>query len=168
MTSTAIEPTTHWALDAERTSVEFSVKSFWGLATVHGRFDTVDGWYETGPDGAKLELTIDAASLDTGNTMRDKHLRSAGFFHVVQHPQVRFTSLQVHIIGSGVLHVVGRLEAAGDSVLLEFPALFRPVDGGLEIEATTSVDQRKLGMSSGMLGMIRRPTSLHVTAWVHR
>jgi hypothetical protein len=54
-------------------------------------------------------------------------------------------------------------EAAGSSVLLEFPATVRPVAGGLEIEATTTVDQRELGMSNGTLGMIRHPVTLHVT-----
>ena len=36
---------TRWAVDADATSVEFAVKTFWGLATVHGRFDRFDGWY---------------------------------------------------------------------------------------------------------------------------
>ena len=58
------------------TSVDFAVKTFWGLTTVHGRFDRFDGAYEVGPDGTKIELTIDVDSLDTGNAMRDKHLRS--------------------------------------------------------------------------------------------
>jgi len=165
MTITAIEQaTTRWTVDADQSSVEFAVKTFWGLATVHGRFDTFAGSYTTGPDGATIELTIDAGSLDTGNKTRDKHLSSPDFFHVAEHPQVRFTSTRVHNVGNGLLHVVGHLEAAGKSVLLEFPATVRPAAGGLEIEATTTVDQRELGMSSGTLGMIRRPVTLHVTA----
>ena len=49
MTTTAIEQTTaaptRWALDNEKTTVEFAVKTFWGLSTVHGRFDRFDGSY---------------------------------------------------------------------------------------------------------------------------
>jgi polyisoprenoid-binding protein YceI len=168
MTITAIEQRMHWTLDPDETSVEFAVKTFWGLATVHGRFDHFDGRYETGPDATAIELTIDADSLDTGNRTRDKHLRSTDFFHVAEHPQVRFISTRVHDVGGGVLHVVGRLEAAGSSVLLEFPATVRPAAGGLEVEATTTVDQRELGMSSGTLGMIRRPVTLHVNARLSR
>jgi len=164
MTITAVEQTTtRWTVDPENTFVEFDVKTFWGLATVHGRFDTFDGSYTTGPDGATIELTIDADSLDTGSKTRDKHLSSPDFFHVAEHPQVRFTSTRVHNVGNGLLHVVGHLEAAGRSVLLEFPATVRPAAGGFEIEATTTVDQRELAMSSGTLGMIRRPVTLHVT-----
>jgi polyisoprenoid-binding protein YceI len=153
-----------WAVDHDASAVEFAVKTFWGLATVHGRFDNFTGWYESGPDGAKLELTIDADSLDTGNRTRDKHLRSDDFFHVAEHPQMRFISTRVHEVDDGLLHVVGELEAAGTSVLLEFPATIQAVDGELEIDATTTVDQARFGMSDGQLGMIRRPTTLHVKA----
>ena len=122
MTATQIEQrtaaSTRWTVDRDETSVEFAVKTFWGLMTVHGRFDRFDGSYEVGPSGTTIELTIDADSLDTGHPTRDKHLRSTDFFHVVAHPQVRFTSTRVHHVTSGILHVVGQLEAAGKVVIL--------------------------------------------------
>jgi polyisoprenoid-binding protein YceI len=169
MTITAIEQTTtRRAVDPERTSVEFAVKSFWGLATVHGRFESFDGWYEVGPQGAAIELTIEARSLDTGNRTRDKHLRSTDFFDVAEHPLVRFRTSSPYPAIGGSLHVVGYLEAAGYVVPLEFPATVREVDDGVEIEATATVDQEEFGMSSGLLGMIRRPATLHVKAFVPR
>jgi len=154
----------HWTLDPDASSVEFAVKTFWGLMTVRGRFDRFDGSYEVGPDGASIELTVDADSIDTGNSTRDKHLRADDFFHVAEHPQIRFTSTRVHAVRDGILHIVGRLEAAGIVTELEFPAFVSTIQGGLVIEATTTVDQVAFGMSSGQLGMIRRPTTLHVTA----
>lgn len=153
---------------ADETSVEFAVKTFWGLMTIHGRFDRFDGSYEVGPGGTTIELTIDADSIDTGLATRDKHLRSTDFFHVVEHPQVRFTSTRVHHVTDDILHVVGRLEAAGEVTLLEFPATVRRLGDALEIEATTTVDQRRLGMSTGRLGMIRSPATLHVNARLSR
>ena len=63
-----------------------------------------------------------------------------------------------------MLHVEGNLEAAGNVVPLEFDATVQPAGDGLEVEATTTVDQRQFGMSSGLLGMIRRPATLHVKA----
>jgi polyisoprenoid-binding protein YceI len=157
-----------WSIDRDETSVEFTVKTFWGLMTVHGRFDRFDGAYEDGPDGTKIELTIDADSLDTGNRTRDKHLRSTDFFDITEHPRVRFTSTHVHHVTSRILHVVGRLEAAGKVVPLEFAATVRQLGDALEVEATTTVDQRRLGMSSGRLGMIRPPATLHVKARLSR
>ena len=136
--------------------------------TVRGRFDRFDGSYEIGPSGTTIELTIDADSLDTGHATRDKHLRSTDFFHVVEHPQVRFTSTRVHHVTDEILHVVGHLEAAGTVVPLEFAATVRQLDDALEVEATTTIDQRQLGMSSGQLGMIRPPATLHVKARLSR
>jgi polyisoprenoid-binding protein YceI len=165
MTTTAIEQTTtRWTVDPEETQVEFDVKTFWGLATVHGRFDRFAGSYETGPEEARIELAIDADSLDTGNGTRDKHLRSSHFFHVAEHPQIHFLSTGVHDAGDGSLQVIGRLGAAGRATSLGFPATLRRAGDELEIEATTTVDQAELGMSTGALGMIRRPVTLHVTA----
>jgi polyisoprenoid-binding protein YceI len=153
-----------WSVDRDETSVAFAVKTFWGLATVRGRFDRFGGSYEVGPDGTKIELTIDADSLDTGNRTRDKHLRSADFFGVAEHPQVRFTSTRVRDAGDGTLHVEGDLEVAGKVVPVEFDATVQQVDHGLLVEATTIVDHRQFGMSSGQLGMIRPPARLHVAA----
>ena len=172
MTITAIEQKTtaptRWTVDPEESFVEFAVKTFWGVSTVNGSFDRFDGSYEIGPDETTIELTIEADSLHTGNETRDKHLRSNDFFAVAEHPRVRFTSTRVHNVDGETLHVTGRLEAAGESVLLEFPAAVRPVADGLEVEASTTVDQSQLGMSSGKLGMIRRPATLHVKAHLSR
>jgi polyisoprenoid-binding protein YceI len=160
----AVAPT-RWSADADRTSVDFAVKTFWGLLTVRGHFDRFSGSYEVGPDGARIELTIDADSLDTGNAKRDKHLRSTDFFAVAEHPQVRFASTSVRESGDGRLRVEGDLHAAGKVVAIELDAtVARRDDGRLEIEATTTLDQRSLGMGSGLPGMIRPPATLHVKA----
>jgi len=166
-TTTTIQKTalpTRWFVDDDEASVEFAVPTFWGLMTVRGRFDRFSGSYEVGADGMTIELTIDAASLDTGNRTRDKHLRSADFFHTAEHPQVRFRSTRVSAGGDGILHVEGGLEAAGTVVPLEFDATVMPAGDGLEIEARTGVDQRGFGMHSGPLDMIRPPATVHVKA----
>jgi polyisoprenoid-binding protein YceI len=155
---------TRWHVDQDDASAGFAVKTFWGLMTVHGRFDRFRGWYQTGPEGTTIELTIDADSLDTGHPTRDRHLRSEDFFHVSAHPQITFRSTRVRDAGVGRLQVEGGLEAAGTVVPLAFEATVRPVYGGIEIEATTTVDQRRFGMSTGLLGMIRPPATLHVKA----
>jgi polyisoprenoid-binding protein YceI len=59
---------TRWMLDASVSRVEFSVRQFWGLSTVHGRFDRFEGELELGANGAgRAELRIESASLETGN-----------------------------------------------------------------------------------------------------
>ena len=153
-----------WRLDPARSTAEFRVKHFWGLITVTGHFDRFDGVYAVSANGGRIELTIDADSLDTGNPRRDRHLRSSEFFDAEEHPQTRFRSTSVVDAGKGRLHVDGTLEAAGKSVPLSLDATVRELDGALEIEATTTVDHRLFDMTWSPLGTLRSPATLHVRA----
>jgi polyisoprenoid-binding protein YceI len=67
------------------------------------------------PTGARISLTIEAASLDTGIGMRDNHLRSADFFDIERFPTIAFESVRVEtagrratVTGSLTLHGVTR------------------------------------------------------------
>ncbi len=155
----AIE-TTRWRIDPARFSVEFHSPTFWGLMTVKGHFERYDGTLDLQSTPA-IELTIEAASLNTNNKMRDKHLRSDDFFDVTDHPQVRFVSDNATLDGER-LKVSGQLYAAGQSMPLALDAELRRVGDELEVEAKTEADQRKLGMTHGTLGMIRTPSKLTV------
>src|SRR2546430_2010035 len=98
---------TRWRIDPGRSRLEFRTRTFWGLMRVEGRFDRYDGRLDLEHDPA-IELTIDAASLDTNNKKRDEHLRSADFFDVENHPQVRFVSDSATLSGEH-LKTRGRL-----------------------------------------------------------
>ncbi|HVM56994.1 MAG TPA: YceI family protein [Gaiellaceae bacterium] len=167
MSGTDTEPiatTSRWAVDPARSAVEFNVDTYWGLGTVEGCFDRFEGSYVRGPDGARIELTIDADSLETGNRMRDKHLRDEDFFDVDAHPQVRYTSTEIVERTDDTIAVSGYLEAAGRKVPVSFEATVAEEGDELEIETITEVDQRDLGMTRSPLGMIRPPATLHVAA----
>ena len=147
-----------WRIDSARSSLEFYVPHFYGLHTVKGRFERYDGmlWLPRNP---AVELTIEAASLDTRNARRDRHLRSADFFDVENHPVVRFVSDTCALDGNR-LKVRGRLYAAGETVQLDLDATLRRVGAELDVAATTHVDQRQLGMTWSPLGIVRTPSKL--------
>jgi polyisoprenoid-binding protein YceI len=149
-----------WTLDPARSTVEFRVPNFWGLATVKGRFERYEGKLSLRSTPAVL-LTIDAASLDTHNRRRDKHLRSKDFFDVEQHPQVRFSSEAAQLDGK-TLAVRGTLEAAGKSVPVDVRATLSVASGEAVIEAQTTVDRRDLGMTWNLLGMVGTASTLLV------
>lgn len=156
---------TSWRLDPAGSRAEFRVRHFWGLATVKGRFDRLDGrLHRDEHGGCAVELDIDAGSLDTGSRKRDEHLRSPEFFDVDRHPTVSFRSTSAKVSGDGRLHVEGRLHAAGRSAPLVLEAALRPADDCLDVDAATTVDQRRLGMTWSPLGMARVPVALAVQA----
>lgn len=157
--------TTRWIIDPAHSSAEFRVPNFWGLVKVSGHFDSIDGWLEVDDNGSRrLELIIDAASVNTGNRQRDEHLRGADFFDIERHPDVRFVSSQVSDAGDGDLRVEGELLAAGGRVVLELRPTVRKGEDQIEIDASTMVDQRQLGITWSPLGIARTPTVLAVHA----
>lgn len=153
-----------WQLDPQRSSVEFRAGQFWGLGTVKGHFDDYEGRLDLSADPA-IELTIDAASVQTGNRRRDQHLRSADFFDAENHPRVRFVSDSVVLQGD-TLRVRGRLSARDRSIPLELDARLRRVGEELEIEAATSAPHRELGLTWSPLGMIPARSELRVNGYL--
>lgn len=104
----------HWTLDPAGSSVQFHVKHFWGLITVHGRFEKFDGEGTVSSDGTVSgHLAIDARSLVTKNRKRDEHLRSADFFDVEHHPTVTITVDHLVPDGERAFRSRAALEAAG-------------------------------------------------------
>jgi polyisoprenoid-binding protein YceI len=153
-----------WQLDPERSSVEFRVRHFWGLMTVKGRFEDYEGRLDLSADPA-IELTIDAASLQTGHRKRDAHLRSPDFFDVEKQPQVRFASESV-VSQDDTLRVRGSLFARGQSIPLDLVTHIARGREELEIEAAASAPHRALGMTWNRLGMIQSRSELLVKGYL--
>jgi polyisoprenoid-binding protein YceI len=86
-----------WAIDAYHSSVTFTIRHM--MSKVRGQMKVKDGWIEVDRDSlstAKVEVVLDAASIDTGVEMRDNHLRSAdGHFDVANYPTITFKSTRV-------------------------------------------------------------------------
>ena len=98
MTSATLTPTVTptatsqtWSLDPSHTQVGFAVKHLM-ISNVKGRFTQVQGSVQVDPKGNQtVDVSIDAASIITGDSKRDAHLRSADFLHVDEHPVIQFT-----------------------------------------------------------------------------
>jgi polyisoprenoid-binding protein YceI len=151
---------TLWRIDPARSSVEFRTKTFWGIATVRGRFSRYHGTLDLSGEPA-IELTVEADSLDTKNDKRDKHLRSPDFFAAEEHPYVRFVS-ESAVLDGDRLEVRGVLHARGAGIPLAIDVVLRRVGDELEIEAVAAADHVRLGMTFNQLRMIRTPSELVV------
>ncbi|MDQ2894833.1 MAG: YceI family protein [Actinomycetota bacterium] len=160
---------TRWRLDPTGSNAEFRVRHFWGLVTVKGHFDRLDGWLEVDRSGRRgIELNIDATSVRTRNPMRDRHLRGADFFDAERSPEVHFHSTSVSDVGEGALAVTGELAAAGHRVALDLQPRIEQTGDELQIDVSILLDQRELGMSWSPLGMTLTPVTLHVHALLRR
>ncbi|GIG27779.1 YceI family protein [Cellulomonas marina] len=92
-----------WVVDPAHSAV-LATAHHLGLSSVHGRFTRFAGVVtvpEGDPAASRVEIEIDASSIDTGNEQRDGHLRSADLLDVEHHPRVRFVADEVRRDGAG-------------------------------------------------------------------
>ena len=112
--STAVTTGTY-NIDPSHTRIGFVARHAMGTK-VRGGFKefTGSGFFNAeDPTQSNLELTIKAASIDTGNNDRDNHLRSNDFFDMEQYPEIRFVSTKVDRIDNENYEVTGDLTIKG-------------------------------------------------------
>jgi polyisoprenoid-binding protein YceI len=124
---TAVHAADSYVVDPTHTSVVFSV-SHTEMSYTYGFFRKAQGNYildEANPSNSKFRFAIEANSLDTNNDDRDKHLRSADFFNVVQFPAITFESTSVQRAdtpdGNIVYQVTGNLMMHGVTKSVTLP-----------------------------------------------
>jgi polyisoprenoid-binding protein YceI len=90
-----------YTIDPTHTNVEFAVRHMM-ISTVKGRFGDVAGTVEVPANGPpKLDVTIQAGSIDTRSAQRDAHLQSPDFFDVEKFPVLRFVSTKAERASDG-------------------------------------------------------------------
>jgi polyisoprenoid-binding protein YceI len=111
-----------FVFDKAHTNVGFRIRHI--VSKVDGRFREYDGTIlidRQNPAASKVELTIQAASIDTGHADRDKHLRSADFFDVEKYPTITFKSTKVEPKGNDTYEVTGDFTMRGVTKTITFP-----------------------------------------------
>jgi polyisoprenoid-binding protein YceI len=104
-----------WNLDTTHSAAAFGVKHMM-ISNVKGRFDkfSVDvDIDEADLAASRATITIDVASVETGEAQRDEHLRSADFFDATNHPQIVFATKRLEPRGDGEFRFIGDLTIRG-------------------------------------------------------
>lgn len=105
-------------IDPAHSSAHFSVRHLM-ISKVRGSFKTISGTIELPESGAiptAVHVTIDAASIDTGEAQRDGHLKSADFFEVEKFPNLSFASTSVAKLDDESFNLAGELDIHGVKV----------------------------------------------------
>lgn len=104
-----------WKIDPTHSRVDFSVRHMM-ISNVRGQFEKFDGTVDFDPNDLstlKLEVTIDASSINTREAQRDGHLRSPDFLNAEQFPTITFTSTSSEPAGTNQAKVHGDLTIHG-------------------------------------------------------
>ena len=160
MTNTTLAPpqasTTTWNIDHAHSLAEFKVKHMM-ISNVKGRFSKLSGaliFDESDLEKSRVEVSIDAASIQTGDDQRDAHLKSPDFFDVEKFPTLTFKSKGISIVRDGELSVEGDLTIHGITRRVSF-AVEGPTPPSkdpwgntrIAISATTKISRKDFGLT---------------------
>ena len=147
--------TATYHLDASHSQAQFKVRHMM-ISNVTGEFKNITGTFQYNPDDAKLnhvDITIDASSIDTRDTNRDAHLRSAEFFDVENFPNLTFTSKKFEQTGEGEFKVTGDLTIRGNTkeVVLDVEGPGAEVkdpwgNSRIGVTASTKINRKEWGL----------------------
>ncbi len=105
----------NWQLDTGHTHIGFTGRHLM-VATVRGEFENFSGTVEFDEQDltrSKVDIQIEAASVNTRNAQRDEHFRSADFFDVEHYPSITFKSTRVTMQDAHHGQLVGDLTMRG-------------------------------------------------------
>jgi len=144
-----------WQIDPNHSAAQFSVRHMM-ISTVRGQFQKMTGTAEfdpANPAKSGIDVTIDAASVDTRQEMRDKDLKSPNFFDVEKYPTLTFKSKRVVAAGPGKLKLTGDLTIHGTTKEVTFDvdgptAPIKDQRGTQHVgaSATTTISRKDFGM----------------------
>lgn len=122
-----------WKIDQTHSEVNFKVKHL-VVATVRGHFDSFSASIESEKEDfsdAKVEFEADTNSINTRNTDRDAHLKSADFFDAANYPKLSFVSSSVEKVSDYELNVKGDLTIRGITKEVTLNVIFNGIVDGM-------------------------------------
>ncbi len=155
-TTTATSPLTGtYSIDPNHSRIGFVARHAM-VTRVRGSFREFDGcgYFDADdPSRSTLELTIKAASIDTGNADRDGHLRSNDFFDMERYPEITFASTEVKRVDETTYRVTGDLAIKGvtNAVVVDFEFSGAAVDPyenqRVGFEGSTTISRKDWGVN---------------------
>lgn len=143
-----------WVIDSSHSNVSFIARHLM-LAKVRGGFREFQGSIRVGdaPEDSRVEVTVKAASIDTGLAVRDDHLRSADFLDVFAHPYLKFESTRLEPQAGNRYKLTGDLTIRGTTreVVMDLEFLGTAIDPAGQLkaafEARTQINREDFGLT---------------------
>ena len=143
-----------YVFDPAHSSIGFAIRHL-GVGITKGVFDDYKGAIEydpADPENIKVNITIQAASINTRQEQRDEHLRNEDFFHVEKFPSITFTSIGVRRIGdkywiAGDLTIKGKTQRVSIPTDIQGPVI-SPFGGKvIGLSALFEINRQDYGIS---------------------
>jgi polyisoprenoid-binding protein YceI len=136
-----------------RSQVNFSIKNF-GFA-VNGNLKGLKGRFIFNPanlPAAVFNASVAAATINTGNGLRDSHLKRADYFDVVKFPLISFVSTKItgtKIVGNFLME--GDITVRDITQKITFPFTAIPNGDGYLLAGSFVINRRDFGVGGGSM-----------------
>jgi polyisoprenoid-binding protein YceI len=153
-TATAPSIARAFQIDKGHSEVTFQVRHL--LSKVRGRFSEFSGTIEFNgerPEDSSVSLTIQAASIDTNQPDRDRHLKSDDFFAADEFPALTFRSSSIKAVGGDAYEVAGTLAIRGVAKEIVLPVSYLGSakdpwgNEKLAFETETTINRKDFGLN---------------------
>jgi len=139
-----------WDIDQARSKIEFTIRHM-VVSKANGSFHKFSGAVVGDPNdpaAAGIEVTIDPASIDTGNADRDRDLRSPNFFDVEKYTTILFKSKRIDKAADGALTITGELVMHGvtKEVILTVDQFAGAGPGRMRVTAKSRLNRKDFGI----------------------
>lgn len=114
-----------YTIDQSHSEVSFQIRHL--VTQTRGSFNDYEGTINLDPanlEKSSVNFRIKAASIDTNNADRDKHLRGEDFFFVEKHPEITFKSKSIKKADKDTYHVSGTLTMRGVAKEVTLPVTY--------------------------------------------
>ena len=129
-------------------SIQFKIKNF-GI-DVGGSFNGLQGTIQFNsnhPEASTFDVSIDANTVNTNNSLRDSHLRGEGYFDVKNYPRIHFVSTGINPSGKpGTFVVAGNLTIKNQTKPLSFPFTATTSGDGYVFKGAFTINRRDFGI----------------------
>ena len=139
--------TASWTIDPA-----YAIKFSGTKAT--GTFTGLTGTIVYNPNelaAAKMDVAVNASTISTGNSLKDKHARGESWLDVVKYPSIRFRSTSFAKTGAGYL-VTGNLTLHGVTKAVAVPFQFSQPGGQGLFTGRFSVNRQDYGIKGNLFG----------------
>jgi polyisoprenoid-binding protein YceI len=147
-----------YKVDSKHTYPSFEADHFGGVSVWRGKFNKTSGTItlDTAAKSGSIDITIDAASIDTGQEDLDKHLKSAEFFDVAKFPTAAYTGKFGKFADGKPTEVIGQLTLHGVTkpvtlTIRSFKCMTHPMKKKefCGADATTTINREDFGIAWG-------------------
>lgn len=147
-------------------NLKFTIKNL-GFG-VDGRFNGFDGIINFDPQniaGSSFDVTINASTVNTDNSLRDEHLRGENYFDAKNYPKIRLVSEKVAGLNkSGMYQLTGVLTIKGKAKQVSFPFSATSAADGYIFKGGFKINRKDFGIGGASTIADELEVEISVTA----